>query len=154
MKRKNNSELFSSLLYIIIGMLLIVFRSQTLNWAMTVVGVIFIASGILDVIGRNMTGGAVSLIIGIAVLVLGWVAAKIVLLVLGLLIAIKGAVALINLLKSGCRSALMLVFPLLSVVVGVMLAFGNGLDVMIMIVGVLLAADGVLGLAASLTNNK
>ena len=154
MKRKNNSELFSSLLYIIVGMLLIVFRSQTLNWAMTVVGVIFIVSGILDVIGRNTTGGAVSLIIGIAVLVLGWVAAKIVLLVLGLLIAIKGAVALINLLKSGCRSALMLVFPLLSVVVGVMLAFGNGLDVMIMIVGVLLAADGVLGLAASLTNNK
>lgn len=154
MNRKNNSEIFSSLLYIIVGVLLIVFRSQTLNWAMTVVGVIFIVSGILDVIGRNTTGGAVSLIIGIAVLVLGWVAAKIVLLVLGLLIAIKGAVALINLLKSGCRSALMLVFPLLSVVVGVMLAFGNGLDVMIMIVGVLLAADGVLGLAASLTNNK
>lgn len=154
MKRKNNSELFSSLLYIIVGVLLIVFRSQTLNWAMTVVGVIFIVSGILDVIGRNTTGGAVSLIIGIAVLVLGWIAAKIVLLVLGLLIAIKGAVALINLLKSGCRSALMLVFPLLSVVVGVMLAFGNGLDVMIMIVGVLLAADGVLGLVASLTNNK
>ena len=154
MNRKNNSEIFSSLLYIIVGVLLIVFRSQTLNWAMTVVGVIFIASGILDVIGRNTTGGAVSLIIGIAVLVLGWVAAKIVLLVLGLLIAIKGSVALINLLKSGCRSALMLVFPLLSVVVGVMLAFGNGLDVMIMIVGVLLAADGVLGLAASLTNNK
>ena len=154
MNRKNNSEIFSSLLYIIVGVLLIVFRSQTLNWAMTVVGVIFIASGILDVIGRNTTGGAVSLIIGIAVLVLGWVAAKIVLLVLGLLIAIKGAVALINLLKSGCRSALMLVFPLLSVGGGVMLAFGNGLDVMIMIVGVLLAADGVLGLAASLTNNK
>lgn len=154
MNRKNNSEIFSSLLYIIVGVLLIVFRSQTLNWAMTVVGVIFIVSGILDVIGRNTTGGAVSLIIGIAVLVLGWVAAKIVLLVLGLLIAIKGSVALINLLKSGCRSALMLVFPLLSVVVGVMLAFGNGLDVMIMIVGVLLAADGVLGLAASLTNNK
>lgn len=154
MNRKNNSEVFSSLLYIIVGVLLIVFRSQTLNWAMTVVGVIFIVSGILDVIGRNTTGGAVSLIIGIAVLVLGWIAAKIVLLVLGLLIAIKGAVALINLLKSGCRSALMLVFPLLSVVVGVMLAFGNGLDVMIMIVGVLLAADGVLGLAASLTNNK
>lgn len=154
MNRKNNSEIFSSLLYIIVGVLLIVFRSQTLNWAMTVVGVIFIVSGILDVIGRNTTGGAVSLIIGIAVLVLGWIAAKIVLLVLGLLIAIKGAVALINLLKSGCRSALMLVFPLLSVVVGVMLAFGNGLDVMIMIVGVLLAADGVLGLAASLTNNK
>ena len=154
MNRKNDSEIFSSLLYIIVGVLLIVFRSQTLNWAMTVVGVIFIVSGILDVIGRNTTGGAVSLIIGIAVLVLGWIAAKIVLLVLGLLIAIKGAVALINLLKSGCRSALMLVFPLLSVVVGVMLAFGNGLDVMIMIVGVLLAADGVLGLAASLTNNK
>ena len=31
-----------------------------------------------------------------------------------------------------------------------MLAFGNALDIMIIIVGVLLAVDGVLGLIASL----
>jgi hypothetical protein len=150
MAKKSNSELFSSLLYILIGVLLIVFRSQTLGWAMTIAGVIFIVSGILDLIKKNWTGGAVSLIIGIAILVLGWVAAKIVLLVLGILIAIKGIVALIDVFKKSQKNALEIVFPVLSVVVGLMLAFGNGLDIMIIIVGILLAIDGAIGLLGAL----
>ena len=99
MAKKSNSELYSSLLYIIIGVLLVIFRSQTLGWAMTIAGVIFLISGILDLLKKNWTGGAVSLIIGLAILVLGWTATQIVLLVLGILIAIKGVVALIDVLK-------------------------------------------------------
>lgn len=150
MAKKTNPELFSSLLYIVIGILLVVFKSQTLNWAMTIVGLFFVISGVLDLVKKNYTGGAVSLIIGIAILVLGWAAAQIVLLVLGILIAIKGIVAFIDAFKKKRTNALDLVFPVLTVVVGLMLAFGNALDIMIIIVGVLLAVDGVLGLIASL----
>jgi len=150
MAKKSNSELFSSLLYIIIGVLLVIFRSQTLGWAMTIAGIFFVVSGILDLLKKNWAGGAVSLIIGIAILILGWVAAKIVLLVLGILIAIKGIVALINVLKKSKKNALEILFPVLSVVVGLMLAFGNALDIMIVIVGVLLAIDGIIGLVGSL----
>ena len=78
-KKKKNSELSSALLYILLGVLLIVFRSQTLDWAMTIAGVIFIVSGVLDIVRKNFVGGAISLIIGIAILVLGWTATKIVL---------------------------------------------------------------------------
>ena len=99
MAKKTNSELFSSLLYIVIGILLVVFKSQTLNWAMTIVGLFFVISGVLDLVKKNYTGGAVSLIIGIAILVLGWLAVEIVLLVLGILIAVKGVVALIGVFK-------------------------------------------------------
>ena len=150
MAKKTNPELFSSLLYIVIGILLVVFKSQTLNWAMTIVGLFFVISGVLDLVKKNYTGGAVSLIIGIAILVLGWAAAQIVLLVLGILIAVKGIVAFIDAFKKKRTNALDLVFPVLTVVVGLMLAFGNALDIMIIIVGVLLAVDGVLGLIASL----
>lgn len=150
MAKKKNSELFSSLLYIIIGVLLVIFRSQTIGWAMTIAGVIFVISGILDLIKKNYAGGAVSLAIGIAILVLGWLAAKIVLLVLGIMIAVKGIVALIDVFKKSKKNALDFVFPVLTVVVGLMLAFGNGLDIMIIIVGVLLAIDGVIGLVNSL----
>ena len=150
MAKKTNSELFSSLLYIIIGVLLVVFRSQTLGWAMTVAGVFFVISGILDLVKSNFAGGAVSLIIGIAILVLGWVAAQIVLLVLGILIAVKGIVALVNVFKRSRKNALDIVFPVLTVVVGCMLAFGNGIDIFIVVTGVLLAIDGVLGLLGSL----
>ena len=150
MAKKQNSELFSSLLYIIIGVLLVIFRSQTLNWAMTIIGAFFVISGALDLLKKNYTGGAISLAIGIAILVLGWLAVGIVLLVLGILIAVKGVVALIDVLKKNKKNALEILFPILSVVVGLMLAFGNGLDVMIIIVGVLMAIDGVLGLLGSL----
>ena len=148
--KKTNSELFSSLLYILLGVLLVVFKSQTLGWAMTIAGIIFVISGALDLIKKNWAGGAVSLIIGIAILVLGWVAAKIVLLVLGIMIAIKGIVALINVFKQKKANALQIVFPILTVIVGLMLAFGNALDIMIIIVGVLLIVDGVLGFIGSL----
>lgn len=150
MTKKSNSELFSSILYIIIGILLVIFRSETLNWAMTIAGIVFLISGILDLVKKNWAGGAVSLIIGLAVLILGWAATQIVLLVLGILIAVKGIVALINVLKKGAGNVLEVIYPIISVVVGLMLAFGNGLDVMIIIVGVLLAVDGVIGLVGSM----
>ena len=150
MAKKSNSELFASLLYIILGALLIVFRSQTLGWAMTIAGIFFVVSGVLDLIKKNWAGGAVSLIIGIAILVLGWLAVEIVLLVLGILIAVKGVVALIGVFKKSRKNALEIVFPCLSIALGVLLAFGNGLDIIILVVGILLTIDGVLGLIGSL----
>lgn len=150
MAKKVKNELFSSLLYVIIGVLLAVFRAETLEWAMTIAGVFFVLSGALDLIRRNWTGGAVSLLIGIAILVLGWMATQIVLLVLGILIAFKGVVALIDVFKKSKKNALEIIFPILTVILGVMLAFGRGLDIMILIVGILLAIDGVLGLLGAL----
>ena len=149
-RKKSNPELVSSLLYIIIGVLLIVFRSQTLGWAMTAIGVVFVLSGALDLAKKNYLGGAVSLLIGLAILVLGWAAAQIVLLVLGVLIAVKGFFALVDVLGRKKKNALTVLFPILTIAVGLMLAFGNGLDIVILITGILLAVDGVLGLAGSL----
>ena len=150
MAKKQNSEMFSSLLYIIIGVLLVIFRLKAVDVAMTIVGALFVISGVLDLVKRNWTGGAVSLIIGIAILVLGWLAVGIVLLVLGILIAVKGVVALLDVFKKSKKNALEIVFPVLSIAIGVMLAFGNGLETMIIVVGVLLAIDGALGLVGSL----
>ena len=149
MAQKTNFKLFSSLRYIIIGALLVIFRSQTLEWAMTIAGIVFVISGILDLVQENWAGGAVSLIIGIAILILGWAFAQIVLLVLGILIAIKGIVALIDMLKKTSKGLLEIIYPILSIVVGLMLAFGNALDIMIIIVGVLLIVDGVIDLLGS-----
>ena len=150
MAKKKNNELISSLLYIIIGVLLVIFRDQALGWAMTVAGVIFVVSGILDLCRRNFTGGAVSLIIGIAILVLGWLATQIVLIVLGVLIAVKGVFALIDVFKKSRKNALEIVFPVLTVVLGALIAFGHGVGIIIAVAGVLLAIDGILGLIGSL----
>lgn len=150
MAKKSNNELISALLYIILGVLLIVFKGATLGWAMTIAGIVFIISGVLDVVRKNMTSGAVSLIIGIAILVLGWLATQIVLLVLGVLIAIKGVLALVDAFKRSKKNALTILFPVLTVIVGLAIAFGNGVDIILVVCGVLLAIDGVLGLLAAL----
>ena len=146
MAKKQNNELISALLYIVLGVLLIVFKAQALGWAMTIAGILFVISGALDLIRQNFVGGAVSLIIGIAILVLGWLAVEIVLLVLGILISVKGIVALLAVFKRKRSNALDIIFPVLTVAVGLMLAFGNGLDIMLVITGTLLAIDGLLGL--------
>lgn len=145
-KKKTDAALFSALLYIVLGVLLIVFRGQMLGIAMTIAGIIFVVSGILEVAKKNWASGAISLIIGIAILVLGWVAAQIVLLVLGILIALKGIIALIEALGKKKITLLGVLFPVLTIVVGLMLAFGNGLDILLVVCGVLLALDGVIGL--------
>lgn len=151
MAKKSTSELSSSLLYVVIGVLLMVFRSQTLGWAMTVIGTLFVISGIIDLIRFNWAGGAVSLIIGISILVLGWTATKIVLLVLGILIALKGLTTLISALFTKRRKNIFVIlFAIVSIVIGVMLAFGNGLDVLIIVAGALLTIDGIFGLIGSL----
>lgn len=149
-KRIGNTELFSSLLYVIIGALLVIFRSATLGWAMTAAGIFFIISGALDLVKKNTVGGAVSIIIGIAILVLGWTLTTIVLLVLGILIAVKGLILLFNVLNKKKKNILEILYPIMSVIVGLLLAFGNGLDLMIIITGVLLIIDGAVGVVGAL----
>lgn len=154
MAKKNNSELFSSILYILIGVLLVIFKGETLNWAMTIAGIFFIVSGVLEVVKKNYHGGAVSLVIGIAILILGWLAVGIVLLVLGILLAVKGGVALIDALKSKKPNALDIVYPALTIALGVLIALGEVVSVLIVIAGVLLIIDGALGLLAEVKKSK
>jgi Na+-driven multidrug efflux pump len=118
MAKKSNNELISALLYIILGVLLIVFKGATLGWAMTIAGIVFAALGIVDIVKGRTAGGAVNLIIGILILVLGNTLLNLVLIVLGVLIAVKGLVDLREVFKRKKRNALMLVFPIISIVVG------------------------------------
>ena len=126
-------------------MLLAILKTDAINIAMTIAGVLFIIFGILDIIKKNYYGGAISLIIGISIIVLGWVLTTIVLIVLGALIAIKGVIALIDVLKKKKKNALEVLFPILSVLLGVGLAFGNVASWIVLIAGILLAIDGLIG---------
>lgn len=149
-KKKNLSGLGAALLYILIGLTLVIFRAQAIGWAMTIVGAFFIVFGALDLLAGNLIGGGISLIIGIAIIVLGWTLVSIVLLVLGILIALKGLLSLNDELKKKKHTLLGLLFPILTVVFGIMLAFGNGFDIVLLLVGIFFIADGVLGLVAAL----
>ncbi len=152
MAKKNffDTNLFSSILYIILGVLLMVFPGEALSWAMTIAGIFFIISGVLELIKKNWFGGAISLIIGIVILVLGWTLVWLVLLVLGVLVAIKGIIALIDALKRSKKNFLSILFAILTIVVGIVIAFGNALPIVVIVAGILLVINGVLGLVSAL----
>ena len=144
------SGVLASLLYIVLGALLLIFTGEALSWAMTIAGIVFVVFGALELLKKNFVGVAFSLIIGIVILVLGWTIAWIVLLVLGIMIAVKGAIALIDVLKSKDKNLLRILFPCLTIVCGLFLAFGNAAEVVVMIAAILIILDGVFGLIASL----
>ena len=151
MKKKIDSTLFTSILYIVVGILLAVFPGDMLKWAMLIAGIFFIVSGALELVKKNWVGGAISLIIGVAIILGGWLFLSIVLLVLGILIAIKGVTELVEVLKlkKKKRTFFKLIFPIITIIVGLALAFGNALDYVILAVGVILIVDGILGLVGA-----
>ena len=70
-KLKNvNKNLVNAILYILVGILFIIFKGSVLNWLFTIVGILFIVFGVIDVLNKNLTSGVVSIAIGI-VLILG-----------------------------------------------------------------------------------
>ena len=151
MAKKKSVSVSSPILYIVLGALLAIFRLSMLNWAMTLAGLFFIVMGIVDLTKKKMLGGIINIVIGVAILVLGWVITSIVLLVLGILIAIKGATELVEVmkLKKKKRTFFKLIFPIITIIVGLALAFGNALDYVILAVGVILIVDGILGLVGA-----
>ena len=149
MAKKKDNGLLTSVLYIVIGALLIAFRNEMLGWAMTIAGIFFLVFGILELVKTNIVSGIVSIIIGVVVLVLGWTIVDIVLLVLGILLAIKGVIALIGAFGSRKNKVLKIIVALLTVAVGLIIAFGNALGYVVIIAGAMLIVDGVFGLIVS-----
>ena len=117
-KKANSNNLFSAILYILLGIVLVAFPGSALKWAMLAAGIFFLVSGILDLVKKNWAGGIVSVVFGIVILVLGWFVLDIVLLVLGILIAVKGVVDLINELKARKVTVLGILFPVLTILLG------------------------------------
>lgn len=150
MLKKLNPKLSTPILYIIVGALLIIFKKDLIGVAMSIIGAFFIASGVLEIIKKNNKVGIINLVIGVAVIVLGWVAATIVLLVLGLLLAAKGVLPLIELIKREDKKLIDFIVPVITILAGLAVAFGNVVDVVLVIGGVILAADGALALYGEL----
>jgi hypothetical protein len=154
MLKKLNYELISSLLYILIGILFIVFRDQALGFAMTVAGALFLIFGVFDLLKNNWAGGAVSLVTGLSIIIFGWILTEIVILVFGILIALKGIVSLIDELRRSKKNIVDIVFASLTIVIGLMLAFGELISFMIAVAGVMLMFSGIVKLINASVKNE
>ena len=143
---KKTINISSPILYLVLGILLMVFKMQMLSWAMTFAGIAFVVMGVLDIIKNRTKSGIFNIALGVIILVVGWTILNIVLLVLGVLIAARGVMDLVEVLKRKKRNALKVILAALTIALGVALALGDLLGNLIWVVGLFLVIDGALGL--------
>ena len=146
--KKSKANFNSPILYIAIGLLLILFKESVPGVLMTLAGVFFLVSGIVDFVQHRTFSGVVNVVIAAIIFLVGGLILDIILTVIGVLIAVKGLIELIEVLtgKKKKRNALRVIFPVVTIILGIALAFGTLLESIILVVGVLLVVDGVLGL--------
>ncbi len=143
------NNIVTCVVYAIIGILLLVFQSGLLNVVMTVVGVLLIVLGILDILDKKDTvKGIVEIALGVVIIVCGWLVAEIVLLVLGIVLIVKSALEIVNNYKAGIRG---LISPIVTAVIGVILVIAPWvawtlMDILCIVAGVIFLVDAVLAL--------
>ena len=147
-KKKSSSNFTSAIIYIVIGALFCIFKAGVLDWIMTVAGVLFIVFGVLDLVKNSTTTGIINVAIGVIILLGGWFFLEVVLLVFGILLTVKGVIALVNALKALNKSFIEILFAALTVAVGLMLIASKWalIDWFFIAVGVIFIVDGVLAL--------
>ena len=147
------TNILNCVLYAVIGILLIIFKSGSLNILFTVVGVLFIALGIYDALTKNLLRGVVEAVIGIVILLCGWTIAGWVLFIFGILLIVKGVLDLVKVLKKGLMAWLV---PILMIVLGVMLVVSHwaAANILFIIIGVLFLINAVLALFGTSLSKK
>ena len=148
--KKVSNNVIAAILYILLGVLFIVFKAGMLNWLMTIVGIVFIALGVYDIIQRRLTNGIIEAVIGVVILG-GWLFVEIVLIVLGALLVVKGASDLIALCK-GSKDVIAIIVAALTIILGILLIVSKWamLDWMFIVVGVVFIVEGAFTLFPSL----
>ncbi|MBE5737640.1 MAG: hypothetical protein E7348_04485 [Clostridiales bacterium] len=145
MKAKNN-KMIQAIAYLVIGILFCVFQSGMLGWLMTAVGVLLVVMGVSDALSKDYVSAIIKIAVGIVIALGGWLFVEIVLLVLGIVVIINGAKQLLAALKSNKKDIKELVISIVTIVFGVMLVVSKWamMDWLFIIIGVLIALEGVL----------
>lgn len=152
MAKKNNklstNTLLTAILYIVIGILFIAFRSGLLGWALTVSGILAIAYGIYLIIKKDLVLGIIFVVLGILLILGGWLFVEIILIVFGVALIVYGVKGLIAAFQSKSKSIFAIVVSCLTIVAGILFVVSKWamLDWMFIVIGVVLIVDGVMAL--------
>lgn len=140
----STENIVNALVYAVIGILLIVLQGGSLNILMTIVAVLLVVLGVIDIVkGKELTKGLIEIGAGIAIGVLGWLIADIVLLVLGIVLIVKGVMEAIKIYKKGFMALLP---SLVTIVIGILLVIAKWalLDTVCLIAGIVFVINAVL----------
>ena len=142
---KSTNNLVYALLYIIMGVLFIAFKGGMLNVLLTIIGALFIVSGIIVyVTKKDLLSALISVAIGIVIILGGWLFLKLVLIIFGVLFIIKGIVDLVQSFQR--KNFAGILGAVITILIGGLLIGLNWLahDWLYIVIGVVLIANGAM----------
>lgn len=150
MRRKE--AILSAAFSVLVGVLMIVMKAQVVRVAMTVFGAILLISAIIDFVNKLTNSAIVKTVIGVCVLVFGWLFVEVALYILAAAIVLFGLLRIVNMhkfLEEGLtfkQKLFVYVRPVITVIAGACLLLDQGrmLDWVFILTGVLFVADGIL----------
>ena len=140
----STNNILSCILYALIGLLLVILQGGSLGILMTIIGVLLIAYGLINIFKNKETlTGIIQIVFGIAIIVCGWLIASIVLLVFGIILVVFGASELIKNFKNGFMAILPFIIV---IVIGALLIIAKWtlLDLFCLIAGIIFIINAVL----------
>lgn len=146
-------KILNALLYMIIGAVLCIMKGELIGIAMTVIGVLAIVVGIIDLCKKFIVSGVVKIVFGAFVIYAGWLLVEVILYVIAAILIIQGIIRLIRVLSSLKRLnvALIVIFlveAILTLGMGICIIFyrAETISWVFIVAGVLLIVEGILSL--------
>jgi hypothetical protein len=155
-------DIISAVFSMLIGVMLIVMKGQVVSIAITVFAVIVLISAVIDLFHKLTNSAIVKGVLGVCILIFGWVFVSVALYLLAAAIIIMGLLRLVNMHKflpedmTYEQKLFAYARPALTVLAGVCLLFNQGgaVNWVFILTGILLVAEGVLDVADALKSNK
>ena len=163
---RKTSAILSALMTLGLGVLCIILKASVVDVAITVLGIVFLVVGIIDLVGKNIVAGVIKAALGVAVLVfgLGALLKDLAFLILGIVLLIYGVLELvkriISLFKKRTKRVWAKIIGIVEAALWIVGAIflitntGTAVDWVVIAVGILFIVDGVLGLVGAIASKN
>lgn len=146
-------DLIASAVSIALGALLIAMKGNIISIALTVAGVSLIAFAVIDILHGGKTLAVIKGVLGVCILVFGWVFINLALYIVGGFMIASGLMQIVNHNKPGKviyskkQQNIELIKSIMLVLAGACLLFNQGaaVDWVFVVSGVLLIIQGIMG---------
>ena len=148
---KKSEKIIGAIVTTLIGVFLIVLQDNFVGFLMTLVGIVLIAFGIVDIFHHFVPPAVIKIVSGTLIIVCGWVLVEAVLYLASAMLLIFGILLLYDKLKKGivCDSWLITLveyaLPVFCIAVGALFLFHQAfaIELVFIIAGIITVLEGV-----------
>lgn len=153
MKKIRGNEIFMAVALVVIGALFMIYKSEVISIAMSLIGVTLLVLGVVDVVKKLVMSGVIKLVFGVLVLSAGWLFISLALYILGACLLVAGIGQLYQLSKIKVKKitlpyAMHFAQPIIYILIAICLFFNQGgaLSWVFTVSGLFLIIDGIIAL--------